>query len=85
MDDTILLCLQQVFDDGKITIVNDSHKHAGHAGDNGTGQSHYTVCVVSNAFHGKSRVQSQRMVNDALRHLMGDGGIHALSIQTKTP
>ena len=65
-----------------LEIIDDSHKHAGHASAKGGG--HFTVTVVSDKFAGKSLVQRHRMVYDAI----GDGmksEIHALSIKAKTP
>jgi BolA protein len=68
----------------RLEIVNDSHKHAGHAGDNGTGESHFAVGIVSAAFAGKSRVERHRMVNAALAEELRDG-VHALALKTYAP
>ncbi|MDO4879328.1 MAG: BolA family protein [Neisseria sp.] len=62
---------------------DESHLHAGHAGNRGGG--HYRILVVSPAFDGVSRVMRQRMVKDALADLFADGRIHALSIRSQTP
>ena len=43
-----------------LEVRNDSHLHAGHMGDDGTGESHFTVVVESPAFVGASRVARQR-------------------------
>ena len=67
-----------------IEVINESHKHKGHSGDNGTGESHFKLIVVSTVFAGKSRVQQHKMVYNALETLM-HAPIHALSITTKTP
>ena len=67
-----------------LEIVNDSHRHAGHAGSPGTGESHFTVKVVSAAFAGKSRLERHRMVNDVLAEELA-GRIHALAIRAITP
>ncbi len=67
-----------------LEIVNDSHRHAGHAGDNGSGESHFTVGIVSAAFAGKSSVERHRMVNAALADELRDG-IHALAIKARAP
>jgi BolA protein len=67
-----------------IEIVNDSHRHAGHAGSPGTGTSHFTIKVVSAAFAGKSRLERHRMVNDVLAQELA-GKIHALAIQALAP
>lgn len=68
----------------QLEIVNESHKHAGHAGDNGTGESHFAVGIVSAAFAGKSRVERHRMVNAALAEELKDG-VHALAIKAYAP
>lgn len=62
---------------------DDSHLHAGHAGNRGGG--HYAVVVVGEVFAGVSRVNRQRMVKDSLQDLFSDGLIHALSIKAVTP
>lgn len=68
----------------RLDIVNDSARHAGHAGDDGSGESHFRVTVVSPLFAGSGRVARQRMVYDLLAEEL-KGGIHALSICAMTP
>nr|WP_295672552.1 BolA family protein [Sphingomonas sp.] len=65
-------------------VSNDSASHSGHMGDDGTGESHFSVEVESAAFTGVSRVQRQRMVNTALADLLRDR-IHALAIRARAP
>jgi BolA protein len=67
-----------------LDISNDSAHHAGHMGDDGSGESHFSVSVESAAFAGLSRVQRQRLVNQALADLLRDR-IHALSIKARAP
>ena len=67
-----------------LEIVNDSHRHAGHASSPGTGESHFTVKVVSAAFSGKSRLERHRMVNAVLAEEL-KGAIHALAIEAQAP
>ncbi|UOO81520.1 BolA family transcriptional regulator [Uruburuella testudinis] len=62
---------------------DESHLHAGHAGNRGGG--HYAVLVVSALFDGVSRINRQRMVKEPLHDLFSDGLIHALSIKAATP
>ncbi len=62
---------------------DDSHLHAGHAGNRGGG--HYAVLVVSAVFEGISRINRQRMIKEPLHDLFSDGLIHALSIKAATP
>ena len=68
-----------------LEVRNDSHLHAGHMGDDGSGETHFTVIVESAAFTGLSRVARQRLVNHALAELMAPGGIHALAIRASAP
>ena len=68
----------------RLQIVNDSAKHRGHSGDDGSGESHFTVLVEAAAFAGKSRLERQRMVNRALGDIPGDR-VHALAIKALAP
>ena len=68
-----------------LKVLNESWKHAGHTGDDGSGESHFSVTVESDAFAGLSRVAQQRLVNRALADLIAPGGIHALAIHTQAP
>jgi BolA protein len=68
----------------RLVIVDDSARHAGHAGAHPDGESHFTVTIVANAFAGLSRVARQRLV---YRILAGELAtrVHALSLTTLTP
>ena len=68
----------------QLEVINDSHHHAGHMGDDGTGESHFTVVVESDRFIGLSRVARQRLVNQALADLLSSR-IHALAIRARAP
>jgi BolA protein len=67
-----------------LEVINDSHHHAGHSGDDGTGESHWTVVVESGRFAGLNRVARQRLVNHALADLLSSR-IHALAIRARAP
>ncbi|QNQ08697.1 BolA family protein [Sphingomonas alpina] len=67
-----------------LDVINDSAHHAGHMGDDGSGESHFTVIVESLAFVGLSRVQRQRLINTALSDLL-QTSIHALAIKARAP
>jgi BolA protein len=73
--------LEAAFSPSTLEIVDDSHKHAGHAGARGGG--HFIVHIVSDAFAGKSTIQRHRMVYDAMGDLMNTE-VHALSIKAQT-
>ena len=66
-----------------LEVVDESHKHAGHAGAR-DGRGHFAVVVVSEAFAGKLPLARHRLVYAALGDLMTTD-IHALSIQASTP
>ncbi len=76
--------LRQAFMPSRIEVINDSAKHHGHSGDDGSGESHFTVVIESEAFAGKSRLERQRMVNAALGNIPGDR-VHALAIKAGPP
>lgn len=76
--------LNAAFAPSYLAVINDSAKHHGHAGDDGSGESHFTVEIVSAAFAGVSRVMRQRMVNKALGDIPGER-VHALAIKAKAP
>lgn len=75
--------IKKDFSPSKLIVVNNSEKHKGHAGDNGSGESHFSLTIVSDAFKDLGRLQRQRAIHDSLREVMPM--IHALSIQAQTP
>jgi BolA family transcriptional regulator, general stress-responsive regulator len=68
----------------RLAVINDSASHSGHSGDDGTGESHFTVEIESAAFAGVARLERQRMVNRALGDLPGQK-VHALAIKARAP
>ncbi len=76
--------LEQAFAPAAIVVTNDTAAHHGHAGDDGSGESHFTVAIESAAFAGKSRLERQRMVNRALGDLPGQR-VHALAVRARAP
>lgn len=65
-------------------IIDESHKHEGHAGHDGMGESHFRVQIVSPVFEGQSRVARQRLVYDLFSEEIKER-IHAISLTLKTP
>ena len=76
--------LQAAFAPTSIEVVDDSARHAGHAGATPGGQTHYNVMLVSESFAGKGRVERSRMVHAALQSEFGSG-LHALSLILRSP
>lgn len=68
----------------RLAVINDSAKHHGHAGDDGSGESHFTVEIEAEVFAGMSRLERQRAVNAALGDLMRER-VHALAIRARAP
>jgi len=76
--------LTAAFAPSRLAVINDSAKHHGHSGDDGSGESHFTVEIESIDFAGVNRVMRQRMVNRALGDIPGDR-VHALAIKATAP
>lgn len=84
VEETIKEKLTEAFSPQSLEVVNDSHRHAGHAGSPGTGESHFRVSIVSDRFNGLSRVECHRLVNEALASELS-GPVHALAIKAIAP
>ena len=80
----IEILLQEAFLPSRLDVINDSARHRGHSGDDGSGESHFTVVIESVAFAGKNRLERQRMVNRALGDIPGNR-VHALAIRAFSP
>jgi BolA protein len=68
----------------RLEVINDSARHRGHAGDDGSGESHFTIEIEAEAFAGMNRLQRQRAVNAALGDLMRER-VHAMAIKATAP
>ena len=75
--------LTAAFAPRSLDVIDDSHKHIGHAGARG-GQGHFSVDIVSGAFAGMGPVARHRAVYAALGEMM-QTDIHALAIRARTP
>ena len=84
MDEQIKRIIEENLNPVHYELINESHKHAGHAGDDGSGQTHYKLIVVSNAFKDCTRIQRQRMVMDLLKRPFSQS-LHAISMTLSTP
>lgn len=76
--------LGAAFMPSRLQVINDSASHHGHAGDDGSGESHFTIRIEAEAFAGRSRLERQRMVNVALGDIPGQR-VHALAIRATAP
>lgn len=69
----------------ELEVEDISYQHAGHMGVRGSdGETHFNLKIVSNEFEGKSLVKRHRMIYGLLQDEL-EGGLHALSIISKTP
>ena len=75
--------LTDAFAPDELELVDDSHRHVGHAGAR-DGKGHFTVRIVSNVFAGMTPLAKHRAVYAALGDMM-QSDIHALSIQATVP
>ena len=82
--DLITEKLTQAFTPESLDVVDESHRHEGHAGHRPGGETHFRVHIVSEAFRGKSRLTRHRMVNETLSGELA-GGVHALAIHARAP
>ena len=81
--DRIRDILTEVFSPTVLEVIDDSHKHAGHAGARPEGETHYTIKITSPEFAGQSRVATQRAILAALKPEF-ESGLHALSIKANS-
>ncbi|MEP2716625.1 BolA family protein [Pseudophaeobacter sp.] len=70
--------LQEAFAPTALEVVDDSNSHIGHAGHDGSGESHFNVMIRAAAFAGQNRVQQHRAVHRALGDIVPR--IHALAL-----
>jgi BolA family transcriptional regulator, general stress-responsive regulator len=68
----------------RLTVTDQSHLHAGHAGARPGGESHFRVEIVAAKFRGMNRLARQREVHRILAEELA-GPVHALSIAAQTP
>jgi BolA protein len=84
MRERIVARLTAALDPSLLEVVDESDRHAGHAGAREGGGTHYRVRVVSARFERSSRVARHRLVYDLLRAEFADG-LHALALIAKAP
>ena len=76
----IRAALEAAFAPRNLEVINESHQHAGHAGHDGSGESHFRVRIAAAVFGDMSRVARHRAVHAALgKDLVSQ--IHALALE----
>jgi BolA protein len=66
----------------RLEVINESHRHAGHAGDDGSGESHFRIVIAAAAFAPMSRIERHRAVHAALGRDI-TGRVHALALDAR--
>ena len=82
--DRIRTKLEAGFKPQRLDVIDDSHRHFGHAGARPGGETHFRVEIVAAAFAGKSRLERQRAVYALLADELA-GGVHALQLACIAP
>ena len=82
--ETIRSKLIDGFAPSRLDIVDESHRHAGHAGAHPAGETHFAVTIVSAKFAGIGRIARQRLVYEALAEELATR-VHALSLTALAP
>lgn len=78
VEDEIETRLTRAFQPTELQVVNESHRHAGHSGDDGSGASHFAIRIRAAAFAPLSRVARHRAVHAALGDL--NQRVHAIAL-----
>jgi len=78
VSDEISARLTAAFAPTELDVVNESHKHAGHSGDDGTGESHFHIRIRAAAFAPMGRVDRHRAVHQALGDI--NTRVHAIAL-----
>jgi BolA family transcriptional regulator, general stress-responsive regulator len=84
VQETVSKKLTKAFTPLSLKVLDESHRHEGHAGHRPGGETHFRIYIVADAFRGKSRIARHRMINDTLADEL-KSGIHALAIHAAAP
>jgi BolA protein len=76
--DEIETRLTAAFQPSLLEVANESHRHAGHAGDDGSGESHFRIVIRAAVFQDMTRIARHRAVQAALGDL--NSRIHAIAL-----
>lgn len=82
--DEITKLLTKTFTPTRLEVINDSAQHSGHIGDDGSGESHFTLVIEAEAFSSMNRLARQRAVIAALGDIVGER-VHAVAINASAP
>jgi BolA protein len=80
LEQQIVAALQAEIAPEALDVINESAKHHGHAGDDGSGESHWRVVIRASRLDGMSRLARHRAIHAALGPAI-IGRLHALAIE----
>ena len=82
LDSEINVALVKAFSPTQLEVINESYMHAGHSGDDGSGESHWRIVISAPNFDDMSRLARHRAIHTALGADI-IGRLHALAIDIK--
>ncbi|MEZ5787014.1 MAG: BolA family protein [Xanthobacteraceae bacterium] len=82
--DVIVEKLTKAFTPERLSVIDESERHHGHAGWREGGETHFRISIVADAFKGRSRLDRHHMINQILAAELA-GGVHALAIEAAAP
>lgn len=74
--------LTAAFSPERLEVLDESEKHHGHSGWREGGETHFRIRIKARAFSGKSRIDTHRAINEALRSELSER-VHALAIEAE--
>ena len=83
MKQRIIKKLSENFTIKNLEVINKSHLHQGHLGDDGSGETHFDIVIAADQLAGGNSVQNHRKINHLLKDEFEKNGLHALSIKVK--
>ncbi len=84
MKDRIIKKLSENLTIKNLEVINKSHLHQGHLGDDGSGETHFDIIISAEELAGKPLILAHRQVNNLLKDEFKKNGLHALSIKVGT-
>lgn len=77
--------LEEAFSPEFIRLMDESHRHQGHAGARLEGESHFSLTIKARSLEGLTRVQQHQRIYQAIADFFEADGLHALRITCTTP
>jgi BolA protein len=75
--------LQEGLRPAELEVIDESSKHAGHAGARPGGETHFRIRISAAAFENRSRIERHRIIHQLLKEEL-ESGVHALTVEART-